>query len=186
MLHLYNNKLEFITSIPRDFKDLETYGCTMKDFYSKWENDWYALETKIEYPKLDDTGNVVSKTDEELKIEGVYPLVDGEYILDGTLIVVDKPEGYKIKWISPEWIETATEEEIYEIERNKSVAFYKEELDYASKATAEYACGTVTEAQFEEVKLYIQEINPYKTITKMSRTVAKIEVSKRPSIFDRY
>ncbi|MGL6174697.1 MAG: hypothetical protein ACRC1P_08870 [Cellulosilyticaceae bacterium] len=184
MLHLYNSKLEFITSIPREFKDLETYGCTMKDFYSKWKNNWYALETKIEYPKLDDTGNVVSKTDEELKIEGIYPLVDGEYLEDGKLIIVEKPEGYKIVWESPTWVEKATDIEIAEIEREASIRFYKEELDYASKATAEYACGTVTEAQFEEVKMYIQEINPYKAVVKISNN--PIESTKRPSIFDRY
>ncbi|MGL5124915.1 MAG: hypothetical protein ACRC6U_02895 [Fusobacteriaceae bacterium] len=172
--HIFNKDLQKLVSLNYE---LEVFKAQPTLCYPKWTSDMYATETLFLYPKLVN-GALVEKTQEELKLELIIPLVDGEIIEDGKLITKEKPLGYKIEWVSPNWIETATDEEIAEIILNESISFYNEELTFASKATAELACTIISELEFEDVKAYMKAIDPY-SVTKLTRP-------PRPSIFDKY
>lgn len=80
----------------------------------------YVSKDKLQYPIIDKETNLIrEKTQEELKLEGIIELDDGEYIEDGKLIVVEYDEslGYlKRAWNKTEhiWYEGATEDEITE------------------------------------------------------------------------
>lgn len=80
----------------------------------------YVSKDKLQYPIIDKETNLIrEKTQEELKLEGIIELDDGEYIEDGKLIVVEYDEslGYlKRAWNKIEhiWYEGATEDEITE------------------------------------------------------------------------
>ncbi|MGL5717717.1 MAG: hypothetical protein ACRCX2_32195 [Paraclostridium sp.] len=108
MLHIYNQNLEYIDSIPRSMSQVEEFG--ISTLYPKWQTNWYLSEIKYNYPKLE-SGNLVEKTTEELKLEGIISLQDGEVIINNELVVKPKPNGVKIEWQSPNWVETATQEE---------------------------------------------------------------------------
>ncbi|MGL5100374.1 MAG: hypothetical protein ACRC6B_10180 [Fusobacteriaceae bacterium] len=177
MINIYDNNLKFIMALNNTFTELEQANTTIKESYPDFQPNWYATETFFNYPKLVN-GVLVEKTQEELKLELIIPLVDGEFIQDNKIITIDKPEGYNIIWQNNKWIELATEEEIQEINYKDSVDFYNEELAFASKATAELACTIISELEFEDVKAYMKAIEPY-SITKLSRP-------PRPSIFNRY
>ena len=86
---------------------------------TEWNED-NAVVTEKEYFYPTWTGTELREmTQEELKIEGIVSLEDGEYIEDGKLIVVEYDEklGYlKRAWNKTEhvWYEGATEDEITE------------------------------------------------------------------------
>lgn len=85
----------------------------------KWNED-NAVVTEKEYFYPTWTGTELREmTQEELKIEGIVSLEDGEYIEDGKLIVVEYDEklGYLKRTWNKEthvWYEGATEDEITE------------------------------------------------------------------------
>lgn len=176
MLHIYNQNLECIDSIPRTMQQVEEFG--ISTLYPKWQTKWYLSEVKYNYPKLEN-GNLVEKTQEELKLEGIIPLQDGEVIINNELVVKPKPNGVKIEWQSPNWVETATQEEIQLHEFEEAKVFYNSELVFATKATTEMACKIITEEQYQEVEIYMNSINPY-------RTKMNLRAVNRPAIFDRY
>lgn len=80
----------------------------------------------LKHPKLQgDT--LIEMTREEICATGdLSVLGDGEVYQNGKIIYKEKPEGVKIEWIYPNWVETATLEEQLE--------FYKQEI---LKVTAE-------------------------------------------------
>lgn len=73
------------------------------------------------------------------------------------------------------WVEGANENDRLQ----SLIIFYNNELQFASKANAEFACGIITEESFEEVKIYMKAIDPYKDF----QTILEI---KRPEIFKKY
>lgn len=85
----------------------------------------------------------------------------------------------KAEWNGYEWIETATAEEIEKNKLIKNIKFYNDELEFASKATTELACEIISSEIFEEVKIYMNAINPYVGTKKFSTL-------QRPKIFERY
>ncbi|MGL5049333.1 MAG: hypothetical protein ACRC6E_01705 [Fusobacteriaceae bacterium] len=174
MTVIYNKNLQKLASLNYE---LEVFKAQPTLCYPKWTNDMYATERDFNHPKLVD-GVIVEKTQEELKLESIIPLQDGEIIENNAIITKEKPTGYKVEWITPNWVETATDEEIAEIVLNESIGFYNEELTFASKATAELACTIISELEFEDVKAYMKAIDPY-SVTKLTRP-------PRPSIFDKY
>lgn len=69
----------------------------------------------------------------------------------------------------------------FEIDFGKEKTFYFSELNLSTKAHVEYIVGILSEDEFEEIKQYLQEINPFKKNTKnLKKSV------KRPEILDRY
>ncbi|MGL5965021.1 MAG: hypothetical protein ACRCZ9_05105 [Fusobacteriaceae bacterium] len=135
-------------------------------------------------PALQEDGTLREATQKELYETGLYELHEGE-LFSGDKIVtkydfeipqeLKKPDFDYEKLV---WIETATQEEIEEIELQDSILFYNKELDLASKANFEYICNLITDEQIEEVKNYIIAIEPFK-----SGFLANV---KRPDIFSRY
>ncbi|MGL4997851.1 MAG: hypothetical protein ACRC5T_02510 [Cetobacterium sp.] len=77
------------------------------------------------------------------------------------------------------WEETATSEEITEETFKKNIKFYNEELEFASKVATELTFGLIETSVQDEVKIYMECINPYKDTTLYPEI-------KRPSIFDKY
>lgn len=110
----------------KDIKLLDSLNYTLEEFkanpqgcYPAWNTEiMYATDTKFSYPIL--ANDVIrEKTNEELKVEGIVPLEDGEYIQDGKLIIVkyDEKLGYLKRAWNKEmhiWYEGASEQEITE------------------------------------------------------------------------
>lgn len=116
MVHIYNENLKYLIGLNYEYEDFKKNPSL---YYPDWNTSYYATENKYEYPMIDEDGIIREKTQEELKLEGIISLEDGEYIEDGKLIVVkyDEKLGYlKRAWNKTEhiWYEGATEEEITE------------------------------------------------------------------------
>lgn len=100
----------FITTL-EEFKENPT------EFYPNWDNRTMIIaETEIQYPIIDEKGELREKTREERILEGEIELLqDGEYVNSGKIINVPVPEGLLKKEWDKElhvWKEAATEEEI--------------------------------------------------------------------------
>lgn len=171
-MHIYHN-LNYLGDFPYPIE-------LIKKTYPQYNTpEHYFLENKLNHPKLEN-GMLVEKSDVELKLEGVIQLSEGEVIINDEIVVKPKPNGYKIIWNGTEWVETATDEEIREIEFNNSIDFYNSELEFASKATAELACEIIDQDTFESVKAYMRAIDPY------GQPMRAYSAPVRPSIFDKY
>lgn len=149
-----------------------------KAFYPDWTNDLIVSETEFRYPKLVD-GILIEKTTEELKLEGIMKLSEGDIVFDGKVVNIEKPDGVKVVWDIDGWVETATIEEIEEHNFKKALNFYNEELEFAGKAATEFACEIIAKSTFDEVKEYMKAIDP-------TVVVKGYYVPNRPSIFDKY
>lgn len=116
MVHIYNENLKYLIGLNYEYEDFKKNPTL---YYPDWNTSYYATENKYEYPMIDENGIIREKTQEELKLEGIIELDDGEYIEDGKLIVVkyDEKLGYlKRAWNKEThvWYEGATEDEITE------------------------------------------------------------------------
>lgn len=190
------------------------------EWYSEWREGLIIEDHEFSHPKYNAlTQHMEEKTRYELVLEGIEELYDGEYLGDGVIISVEPdPELIKPKWNADKhiWEESATQEEIEEALLKDQVDFYNGELEFANKALTEYSCETISKEQFDEVKMYIQDINPYSLAAAASAKhpisfIALIDPeaieaaqarqletaidnyktfesakAKRPSIFDRY
>lgn len=120
MIYIYN---------PKDLQnpkilngELENFKRNPVAWYDEWSSDLIATDKKFNYPKTAN-GVVVEKSQEELKLEGVIPLADGEIISKDRMLVIPKPNGYKIVWNGLEWIETITKQELVAIRLEKMVKY---------------------------------------------------------------
>lgn len=154
---------------------------------------WEGADLLI-HPKLTDNG-LVEATAKDLLDKGMYRLADNEVLVGEDVKMLYEfpiPEELvkpALNYETLTWEETATPEELEEAAWDAEVVFYNEELDFASKAHAELACEIITAEMFEEVKLYMKEIDPYR-ITKKKKKKGKATVKasrpQRPPVFDRY
>lgn len=135
------------------------------EWYSEWREGLVIEDHEFKHPKWNAVSqHMEEKTRYELVVEGIEQLVDGEYLGDGVIIAVEPDETLiKPKWNADThiWEESATPEEIEEALLKEQVDFYNDELQFANKALTERACETISQQEFDEVKAYIQEINPY-------------------------
>lgn len=117
------SNITYIYNMQNEIKLLDSLNYTLGEFesnptgcYPAWNTEtMYATDTKFNYPVLD--GDTIrEKTQEELKIENIIPLGEGEKIENGKLIIVEKPKGVKIEWNYETFVyeEKATESEITE------------------------------------------------------------------------
>ncbi|MEE0139037.1 hypothetical protein [Fusobacterium ulcerans] len=148
MIYLYDENLILCDVLPYTMEELEGKKIKLKDIYKKFE---YFSEERIDYPKIKN-GKIVSKTKEELKIEGITPLAEGEYIEAGKIIVVEAPKNLIKKVWNKEmhiWEEGATREELIEERKNKIVVYEKLEeekkLLEGSKFSTEDEIKAITE-----------------------------------------
>lgn len=118
IVYIYNKDLELIGQ--PYVTNYEEFIENPQGFFPTWNEEMYASKDKLQYPIIDKETNLIrEKTQEELKLEGIIELDDGEYIEDGKLIVVEYDEklGYLKRMWNKEthiWYEGATEEEITE------------------------------------------------------------------------
>lgn len=125
MIYLYNENLILCDVLPYTMEELKVKNIELKDIY---KNLKYFSYEKIDYPKLVN-GELVPKTDKELKLDGIIPLIDGEYIKNkDTIITVKIPE----RLIKPVWNkelnfweEGTTKEEAIELRKNKIIEYEK-------------------------------------------------------------
>lgn len=86
----------------------------MKKIFSSWQQGDILViaDQPLKHPKKQgDT--LVEMTREEVCESGDLSILElGEVYQDGTIIKKEKPNGVKIEWEYPNWVEKATEEEI--------------------------------------------------------------------------
>lgn len=148
MIYLYDENLILCDVLPYTMEELEGKKIKLKDIYKEFE---YFSEERIDYPKIKN-GKIVSKTKEELKIEGIIPLTEGEYVETGEIIVVEAPKDLlRPKWNRDLniWVEGMTKEELIEERKNKIVEYEKLEeekkLLEGSKFSTEDEIKAITE-----------------------------------------
>lgn len=141
-----------------------------------------TLCTYITSEKKVENFSSIQNWNDIIEFIGIYLPNEWEYspIIDSIYDLSTKPNDMiKAEWNGYEWIETATVEEIEKNKLIKNIKFYNDELEFASKATAELACEIISSEVFEEVKIYMNAINPY-IEAKHFKTL------QRPKIFERY
>lgn len=110
-----------------------SYKERMAKIFSDWrEGDILVIaDQPLKYPKLQgDT--LVEMTREEVCESGDLSVLEpGEVYQDGTIIKKEKPQGVKIEWQYPNWVETATQDEIDLDAINKMYDEYKT-MDFPS------------------------------------------------------
>ena len=91
-----------------------SYDERIAKIFSNWqEGDILVIaDSPLKHPKKQgDT--LVEMTREEVCESGDLSVLDvGEVYQDGTIIKKEKPDGVKIEWIYPNWVETTTQDEI--------------------------------------------------------------------------
>ena len=118
IVYIYNKELELIGQ--PYVTNYEEFIENPQGFFPTWNEEMYVSKDKLQYPIINKETNLIrEKTQEELKLEGIIELDDGEYIEDGKLIIIEYDEklGYLKRTWNKEthiWYEGATEEEITE------------------------------------------------------------------------
>lgn len=175
---------------------IESFKQDPKKFFPPWEASMIASDIEYRNPKVVN-GQLIEKTRVELVEEGIETLHEGEILRfkvmslteggapveaeEKEIIFVPRPaEMLKPVWESPEWVESATEEEIAEHNLSKAKLFYSKEKEYYELVDLDYELELVTEEEMQEVKAYMRAINPYYSHLRMTR------IAERPLIFDRY
>lgn len=95
---------------------LDEFLSDPSEYLENWDNDtMIASDIYYAYPILDN-GEIREKTREEkIKLDNKTELlINGEVYQEGAIIKKEKPQGVKIEWIYPNWIETASDDEITE------------------------------------------------------------------------
>ena len=113
-IYIYNKNPLRLEGIPI-VSSFEQFKINPLEFYPTWniENN-IASETKFENPILD-TDIIREKTrEEQILLDNKLELLqDGEYLENNKIIIVPVPEELFIKkWVSPNWIEGATKQDI--------------------------------------------------------------------------
>lgn len=101
----------------------------------------------LDYPQLNDRNTVISEillntpiwtgtklremTREEVCTSGdLSVLVDGEVFENGVIKTIPKPQGFRIEWEYPNWVEKATKDEQLEYYKNEILKNTRELLVY--------------------------------------------------------
>ena len=129
LTYIYQKNKEEIKLLDCLNYTLEEFKANPQACYPTWDTaTMIASESKYEYPVIDETGELREKTKYEKYKSGEYELQHnevefkedililepGQYIKDGEVITVSKPEGTRIEWDWElhEWQEKATNLEI--------------------------------------------------------------------------
>ena len=121
----------------------------------------YASKDKLQYPIIDEVTKLIrEKTQEELKIEGIITLDDGEYVENGKLIKVEYDEKlgyYKKAWDKENhiWYEGTTHDEFVKMRADKILEYSQLEED--KKALENSKFSTQEEIQFIVEKMQALE-----------------------------
>lgn len=159
IVYIYNKELELIGQ--PYVTTYEEFIENPQDFYPTWNEEMYASKDKLQYPIIDKETNLIrEKTQEELKIEGIIALDDGEYIENGKLIKVEYDEKlgyYKKAWDKENhiWYEGTTHDEFVKMRADKILEH--SQLEENKKALENSKFTTQDEIQLITKKMQILE-----------------------------
>ncbi len=115
-IYIYqNNKLLVGVMAP----SLEEFNKNPQKYYPSLQGEFVTSEFKYDYPLIE-SGLVRNKTrDERILLDNESQLlIQGEYVESNQIKFKECPNGlYKALWVTPNWIEGATLEEVQEFKR---------------------------------------------------------------------
>lgn len=94
----------------------------MKYIFSDWQQGdiLVIVDSPLKYPKLEN-GTLIEMTREEVCLSGDLSILNaGEVFEDGVIKTIPKPQGVRIEWEYPKWVEKATKDE--------QLDYYKQEI----------------------------------------------------------
>lgn len=129
-------------------------------FYPDWDNTMYATLEKYNNPILDNAV-IREKTREELILldNKIELLEDGEIIENREIKKIEKPEGYKLEWQSPNWVETITREELTGLRKDKILEYSKLEEDKKLLESSKFSTLEEINLIVEKMQILEVEIN---------------------------
>lgn len=160
IIYVYNKELEIIAQ--PYITNLEEFKESPTKFYPDWDNTMYATLEKYNNPILDAAVNQIrDKTREELILldNKVELLEEGEIIENGKIRKIEKIDGYKIEWQSPNWVETITKEELTELRKDKILEYSKLEEDKKLLESSKFSTLEEIELIVEKMQILEVEIN---------------------------
>ena len=94
----------------------------MKYIFSDWQKGDILViaDSPLKHPKLENRILVEMTREEVCQTGDLSVLFDGEIYENGVIKTIERPQGVKIEWQYPQWVETATLEEQLE--------YYKQEI----------------------------------------------------------
>ncbi|WP_130890261.1 hypothetical protein [Fusobacterium ulcerans] len=158
IIYVYNKDLEIIAQ--PYINSMEEFKENPVLFYPDWDNTMYAALEKYNNPILDNAV-IREKTREELILldNKIELLEDGEIIENGEIRKIKKPEGYKIEWQSPNWVERITREELVAIRKDKILEYSKLEEDKKLLESSKFSTLEEIELVVEKMGMLEIEIN---------------------------
>lgn len=158
IIYIYNKDLIIIAQ--PYITNLEEFKENPTKFYPDWDNTMYATLEKYNNPILDKE-MIREKTREELIVldNKTELLEEGEILKNREIKKVEKPEGYKIEWQSPNWVETITREELVEIRKDKILEYSKLEEDKKLLESSKFSTLEEIELVVEKMQILEVEIN---------------------------
>ena len=95
-----------ISQVPiNDEPIYQTKGDGTTEIIGYNKTTWLS-EILFQHPKIEN-GEIRESTIEELKVEGIIPLVDGELIREGKVLTIQRPSEI-YEWKGEEWIKSDT------------------------------------------------------------------------------
>lgn len=158
IIYVYNKDLEIIAQ--PYITNLEEFKESPTKFYPDWDNTMYAALEKYNNPILDNAV-IREKTREELILldNKIELLEEGEIIENGEIRKIKKPEGYKIEWKYPNWVEKITVEELLEIRKNKILEYTELEKEKQALADSKFPAEAEIQAIIDKMGKVEIEIN---------------------------
>lgn len=160
IIYVYNKDLEIIAQ--PYITNLEEFKESPTKFYPDWDNTMYATLEKYNNPILDiATNQIREKTRPELiTLDNKTELLEeGEILENGEIKKIEKLEGYKIEWQSPNWVETITREELTELRKDKILEYSKLEEDKKLLESSKFSTLEEIELIVEKMEILELEIN---------------------------
>ncbi|WP_278575751.1 hypothetical protein [Fusobacterium ulcerans] len=158
IIYIYNKDLEIIAQ--PYINSMEEFKENPVLFYPDWDNTMYATLEKYNNPILDNAV-IREKTREELILldNKIELLEDGEIIENREIKKIEKPEGYKLEWQSPNWVETITREELTGLRKDKILEYSKLEEDKKLLESSKFSTLEEINLIVEKMQILEVEIN---------------------------
>lgn len=171
IVYIYNKELELIGQ--PYITSYEDFVSNPQGFYPAWdEENMYVSKDKLQYPIIDEVSKLIrEKTQEELKIEGIIVLDDGEYIENGKLIKVEYDEKlgyYKKAWDKENhiWYEGTTHDEFVKMRADKILEYSKLEENKKALENSKFSTQEEIQLIIEKMQELEVEINKIADIVK--------------------
>ena len=158
MIYIYNkNTLE--KTITLNYTSEEFQG-NEAEFYSEWNAEIMIYTNEnLRHPKIEN-GILIEKSTDELKLEGIIPIENGELIAKGKIVIVPIPKNLiRPVWISPNWIEGITKEELTKMRKEKILNYENLKSEKTILENSEFSTTEETETLDQELEALKNEIN---------------------------